>query len=44
MVFVKLMIDQGFPLDYIMGLDDYEVMIHLGCMLYTSEEGRMSDG
>lgn len=36
---VKMMLDKGYTLDYVMGLDVYEWMIHLGCVLYDIEDG-----
>ena len=36
---VKMMLDKGYTLDYVMGLDVYGWMIHVGCVLYDGEDG-----
>lgn len=37
---VKMMLDKGYTLDYVMGLDVYGWMVHLGCALYDADSGK----
>ena len=35
---VKMMLNKGYTLDYVMGLDVYEWMIHLGCIFFDNDQ------
>lgn len=40
---MKMMLDKGYMLDYVMGLDFYEWMIHLGCIFYDGDREEEDD-
>ena len=41
---VKLFLDKGHTLDYVMSLDVYGWMLHLGCMMFDLEDDEGKEG
>lgn len=40
MTFIYAMLARGYDLRYVLSLDPYEQMIHMGCMAYEAEQMR----
>lgn len=40
MSFVYAMLSRGYDLHYVLSLDPYEQMLHIGCLAYEAESAR----